>query len=50
MVVIAVVAVELGVEDANLGLAGSVEAQGHERVGQPLPVPPLVEVPWRNNV
>ena len=47
VVVVAVVAVELGVEDANLGLAGAVEAQRHERVRQPLPVSPLVEVSWR---
>ena len=47
VVVVAVVAVELGVEDADLGLAGAVEAQRHERVRQPLPVPPLVKVSWR---
>ena len=45
VVVVAVVAVELGVEDADLGLAGAVEAQRHQRVGQPLVVAALVEVP-----
>ena len=45
VVVVAIVAVELGVEDADLGLAGAVEAQRHQRVGQPLAVTALVEVP-----
>ena len=44
MVVVAVLAVELGVEDADLGLAGAVEAQRHQSVGQPLAVATLVEV------
>ena len=47
MVVVAVLAVELGVKHADLGLAGAVEAQRHQRVGQPLAVSALVEVPKR---
>ena len=47
MVVVAILAVELGVKHADLGLAGAVEAQRHQRVGQPLAVSALVEVPKR---
>ena len=50
MVVVAIVAVELGVEDADLGLTGAVEAQRHQRVGQPLAVSALVEVPERKTL